>query len=223
MADYEQTEKSESRRSPHTVIWSLCGGVALLMVVGFSCFHFFVAKPVHDSASRGISLIEKAASAMGIVFNEKVEIKGNTAVLAKAKIEELAVCQRKTQVIVKYKTQWWGSEKMLIVRGDFLVKAGFDLSAGGQWSIIDGRMSGDFPEAKVLSVEPVGDFEIYYSQGGIINQLSSEDHLRAFNALKNQARRDAENSDIMDEASGILRQRFRDLMDGQLLWEEQLP
>ncbi len=191
------------------VLWSLFGGITLLIVAGFACFYFFVAKPL---SSVGSAPVERLAAALSNVLGAQVHVSGSTAVLENSEIGELALVQRKTQAITKFQTTWMGSEKVLIVRGDFIVKAGFDLSEGGQWGILEGQVSGALPKGKVLSVEPMGDFEVYYAESGSINRLNPQDHSSAFNYLKKQARRDAERSDIGDEAERVLVRRLRDRM-----------
>lgn len=191
-------------RLPGT-LWAFFGGVTLLMLAGFSCVYFFVHKVT-------TAPVEKLADALSEVLSTKVVVSGSTAVLGKSEIGELALVQRKTQAITKFQHTWLGSEKTLIVRGDFQVKAGFDLSEGGQWNILNGAINGPLPEGKVLSVEPMGDFEIYYAESGAINRLSPEDHASAFNFLKRQARRDAERSDIGEEAERVLLRRLNDRM-----------
>jgi len=191
------------------VLWSLFGGVTLLIVAGFACFYFFVAKPLSNAS---LAPIEKLAEALSSVLGTRVQVSGSTAVLENSEIGELALVQRKTQAITKFQTTWMGSEKILIVRGDFIVKSGFDLSEGGQWGILEGRVSGALPKGKVLSVEPMGDFEVYYAESGSINRLNPQDHASAFNYLKNQARRDAERGDIGKEAERVLIRRLRDRM-----------
>ncbi len=202
-------------------LWALFGGSALLLVVGFMCFYFLVARPLSDSVT---APVEKLAEALSSVLGTQVQVIGSTAVLEKSEIGELALVQRKTQAITKYQTTWMGSDKILIVRGDFLVKAGFDLSGGGQWGIFDGRINGPMPKGRVLSIEPLGDFEIYYAESGSLNRLSPQDHASAFNYLKNQARRDAELSDIGQEAERVLIRRLSDRMGeaGDALdWQRQ--
>lgn len=192
------------------------GGLTLLMVAGFACFYFFFHKVT-------TAPVDKLAEALSSVLGAEVTVSGSTAVLEKSEIGELALVQRKTQAITKYETSWMGSNKVLIVRCDFLVKAGFDLSEGGQWGIMEGRINGPLPKGKVLSVEPMGDFEIYYSESGTLNRLNPQDHASAFNYLKNQARRDAENSDVGQEAERVLLRRLNDRMgeagDG-LEWQD---
>ncbi len=203
------------------ILWALFGGFTLLLVAGFACFYFFFNKVT-------TAPIDQLAEALSTVLGTEVKVSGSTAVLEKSEIGELALVQRKTQAITKYQTSWMGSDKILIVRCDFLVKAGFDLSEGGQWGIMEGRINGPLPKGKVLSVEPIGDFEIYYSESGTLNRLNPQDHASAFNYLKKQARRDAERSDIGEEAKGVLLRRLSDRMGDagdELEWkkEEVLP
>ena len=222
MTESEETQhkdavvKPKSSRAPK-VIWAVFGGVSVLaatMILGVSLFF----KMTFDKP------VQTFANALGNALGTHVEVSGSTAVLEKSEIGELAVVQRKTQVITKFETTWLGSKKMLIVRGDFLVKAGFDLSEGGEWIIMDGMIDGPIPEGKVLSVEPMGDFEIYHAENGTINRLEPQDHARAFNHLKDQARRDGQRSDIAREAERVLLRRLGDHMrfrDEALEWQGQ--
>ena len=207
------------KKSKASWLWALFGGLSLLIFTGFAGFYYFVSKPT-------TAPVQKFAKALSGVFGTEININGSTAVLEKSEIGELALVQRKTQAITKFQTTWMGSEKLLIVRGDFLVKAGFELSEGGQWGILDGKVNGALPEGKVLSVEPIGDFEIYYAESGTLNRLGPEDHASAFNYLKKQARRDAELSDIGQEAERVLLRRINDRMNGAgepIQWEERMP
>ncbi len=113
------------------ILWALVGGFTLLLVAGFACFYFFFNKVT-------TAPIDQLAEALSTVLGTEVKVSGSTAVLEKSEIGELALVQRKTQAITKYQTSWMGSDKILIVRCDFLVKAGFDLSEGGQWGIMEG-------------------------------------------------------------------------------------
>lgn len=213
MAETEHPiEKTPPRKSSRAAsIWAFFGGITLLatvgMIVGFACFYFMVSKATSAP-------VEKLAQALSSVLGTEIRVSGSTAVLEKSEIGELALVQRKTQAIVKYETSWMGSDKILIVRGDFLVKAGFDLSEGGNWGILEGKIDGKLPVGKILSVEPIGEFEIYHSDSGTLNRLNAQDHANAFNHLKNQARRDAERSDIGKEAERVLLRRINDRMNG---------
>ncbi len=220
----ERVEMSEpvkpaKSRSAAGCLLALCVGLSVLVLAMGASFYFFVSKPMADQGGRAV---DRLADALSGVFGKTVEVKGSTAVLEKSEIEELAVVQRKIQVITKYETTWMGSKNTMIFRGDFLVKAGFDLSDGGQWTLVDGKISGEFPRAKVLSVEQMGDVELYYSENGLINRLSPADHASAVNRLVWQAKKDARRSDITAEAEKILRQRINDRLGAPLHGEGEL-
>ena len=211
----EKGSKHKRSRLPGSIL-AVFGGMTILMITGVGCFYF-----LYEKAAKGP--VDMMAEALSGVFGTEVVVSGSTAVLAKSEIGELALVQRKTQAFTKFQTTWMGSEKTLIVRADFVVKAGFDLSEGGQWGILDGKIDGPLPRAKVLSVEPVGDFEVYYADNGAINRLSPQDHARAFNYLKNQARQDAQRSDIGKEAERVLLRRISDRMGAAgegLTWQD---
>ena len=199
----------QAKKSHAGCLLALFAGLSMLLATGFASFYFFVTKPTVDTGEQWVG---RFADALSGVFGTEVNVSGSTAVLEKSEIGELALVQRKTQAIIKYETTWWGSENTLIVRGDFLVKAGFDLSEGGKWEILEGRINGAIPKGRVLSVEPMGPLEVYYSEDGLINYLSPEDQASAFNYLIRQARRDAERSDIGKEAEEVLIRRINDRM-----------
>lgn len=179
-------------------------GLSLFVAVCGALFYFFVAKPA-------ISPLDKIANALGTVTKAKVSITGSSVVLEKAETRELAVVQRKTQSIVKYETKWLLSDKMIIVKGNFMVKAGFDLTGFEGFELEGGKVVGNWPKAKVLSVELLN-YEIYHSKGGVVNRLQGEDYEAVVNLLKNQARRDAEQSgDLLKDAEDVVRQRLEDI------------
>ena len=212
------TSKMEKGRGG--AVFAFFAGLALLVFVGFACFYYFVAKPMKNVVE---APARNLVNAMSHILGKEVTMTGSTMVLEKSEIDELAVVQRKTQVITKYETTWLGSDKILIVRCDFLVKAGFDFSEGMEWAVREGQVLGDWPSAKILSVEPLGDFEIYHSESGTLNKLNSEDHAKAFNFLKNQARKDAEKSDIAEEAERVLKRRLNDRLGNPTSTDGVLP
>jgi hypothetical protein len=186
----EKGSKHRRSRLPGSIL-AVFGGMTMLMITGVGCFYFLYVK-----AAKGP--VDMMAEALSGVFGTEVVVSGSTAVLAKSEIGELALVQRKTQAFTKFQTTWMGSEKTLIVRADFVVKAGFDLSEGGQWGILDGKIEA-------------------------INRLSPQDHARAFNYLKNQARQDAQRSDIGKEAERVLLRRISDRMGAAgegLTWQD---
>lgn len=200
MSDYHDGKKTRGGGR----ILAFFFGLSFLIAVCAAAFYFFVAKPA-------MSPLDKIANALGTVTNTKVKVSGHSVVLEKAETRELAVIQRKTQSIVKYETVWFFSGKKIIVKGDFLVKAGFDLTEFEGFELEGGKVVGDWPKAQVLSVELL-DYEVIHSQGGVINRLQGKDYEAVVMLLKNQARQDAEESgEMLRDAEEVVRQRLEDI------------
>jgi hypothetical protein len=211
----EEAKKRETKSAGATV-WAFFGGLALLMVVGMASFYFFVGKPATAPLDRFAKVLEQ-------VTQRKVVVSGSTVTLEESGVSELAVVQRKTQSLIKYETSWLTSENILIVRGEFVVKAGFDLSKVTKIEMVDGEVSGTWPEAEILSVE-LKDYEVFFSQDGTINKLQPKDQEEAIVLLLEQAREDAQESDLREEAERRLRERLEDLGQGDYdLGEQFLP
>ena len=211
----EEAKKRETKSAGATV-WAFFGGLALLMVVGMASFYFFVGKPATAPLDRFAKVLEQ-------VTQRKVVVSGSTVTLEESGVSELAVVQRKTQSLIKYETSWLTSENILIVRGEFVVKVGFDLSKVTKIEMVDGEVSGTWPEAEILSVE-LKDYEVFFSQDGTINKLQPKDQEEAIVLLLEQAREDAQESDLREEAERRLRERLEDLGQGDYdLGEQFLP
>jgi hypothetical protein len=170
-------------------------------------------------ALSGSSLAQKAAGVFGRVFQSApvVTIKGDSVVLEKSAVAELAVCQRKTQVVMKYESQWLNSSKVLVVRGDFIIKAGFDLKQEFRFTVSqpEREVVVELPRPKILSVE-FQSYEVLYSSDGVINKIQPQDQERVVNEMLAKARADAEKSDITAEATEQVERRVRDLLQGTL-------
>jgi hypothetical protein len=183
----------------------LCGITA---VVGFFGIPWM-------AAHTGGDLLRRASHAFDSVLQltPVSTIKGDSVVLEKSAVSELAVCQRKTQVIMKYETQWMNSTKVLVVRGDFVAKAGFDLDQAFRFTVTqpDREILVELPHPKILSVA-FQNYEVLFSSDGIINKFQPQDQERVVNAMMAKARADAEKSDLTREATQQVEQRLRDLL-----------
>ncbi|MDB4419058.1 hypothetical protein N9291_00470 [bacterium] len=137
-------------------------GLSLLLTVGGALFYFFIARP----AMSAMSPVDRLAEALKNVTNEEVSIDGSSVTLARSEMRELAVVERKVQSMVKYETKWLGSDKMIIVKGEFLVKAGFDLTEFEGFELEGEKVVGEWPDAKVLSVELLKSETFYAKKWG---------------------------------------------------------
>lgn len=185
----------------------LCAIIAVTAIFGVPWF----------IALTGSNLLQRTEKAFGSVLQlaPVTTIKGDSVVLEKSAVAELAVCQRKTQVVMKYETQWLNSTKVLVVRGDFIAKAGFDLNQEFRFTVMqpEREVVVELPRPKLLSVA-LQNYEILFSSDGVINKFQPQDQERVVNELLVKARADAEKSDLMDEARQQVEQRLRDLLQG---------
>lgn len=190
-----------------TSVLIVFAGICALLAVGMiSAIPWFLAK-------KGADLTDHVIRAFGKVLTPVVTVKGDTVVLEKSSIAELAVVQRKTQVIMKYEGEWLGSTKVLVVRGDFIVKAGFDLNQSFRFNIQQPsqEVTVELPKPKILSVA-FQNYEVLFSSDGIINKLHTEDQAKVIQQMMIKANANAEQSDIKKEAMQQVEQRLRDLL-----------
>jgi hypothetical protein len=206
-------------------LWFFLGLTALVLACGVVGWLLFL-RPAEKAAS---SVRDAVANALTAITGQRVVIQSNTVTLEKSNISELNVVQRRTQTITKVETSLLGSTATLIMRGEFIVKAGFDLTKPFSVTVNEqtGEVMADFPPAKITSVEMVKD-EIYYSDNGLITRNTPEITKMAYGQMLTQARLEAERSDIKEEAEAQLAQRLKDLLNGQasklsIRGEEALP
>lgn len=199
-------------RRPVVSSWGLMvffGGLCALLVAGtFTGLPWYAMKKGSDLTGH---VMHAFARVLQTVPN--VTLKGDSVVLEKSPVAELAVVQRKSQVVMKYESQWLGSSKVLIVRGDFAVKAGFDLNESFRFNVDQPtrEVMVDLPKPKVLSVA-LQNYEVMFSNDGLINKLHASDQAAVVQQMLNKARADAERSDIRQEAMQQVEQRLKDLL-----------
>ena len=187
-------------------------GLVILGIAGMAAFHFFISKPMSEIGSP----VDKLARALGAVTDSEVKVDGYTLTLASKETRELIVVKRKTQTVVKYESSWLGSKKIFIVKGDFEIKAGFDLSEFGGFELKGNEAVGEWPEPRLLGVNLL-DYTTFFSSSGVVNRITDKDREYVVNLLVQQARIDAiKNSDILDEAEQIIQTRLEDLTDGEV-------
>jgi len=191
-------------------------GIALLfftislLLVGVVAWYFLTyVQPLADPANR-------LKSALETITKNEIKQEGHTLEIQTDTIQELATVEREMQSIIKYQGSFLGQKKLLILKGNFRAKAGFDLTEATEFSITNGKVSGTPPQAKVLSVELL-DFEIYHSQESAFNKLKPEDQEAATQQLLEQARTDAVQSDLRMQAELRFRERLDDLMQAPKL------
>jgi hypothetical protein len=210
--DQQEPMPASAPRRPLVSAWGLliffaglCALVVVLTVAGLPWFAAKKGSDLTDHVMRAFSRV--------LQVTPEVVIKGDSTVLEKSSIAELSVVQRKTQVLTKLEGQWLGSSKFLLVRGDFLVKAGFDLNDSFRFNVDQPsrEVFVDLPKPKVLSVA-LQNYEVMLSNNGLINKVQAEDQEKVINHMLVKARTDAERSDIRQEAMQQVEQRLKDIL-----------
>ena len=163
----------------------------------------------------GGDLVANATQAFEQLFKltPQLTVHSGSVIMEKAAIAELAVTQRKVRTVVTYKQQWLGSTKVLIVQGDFLVKAGFDLNQSFRFSVDQAtrEVTVDFAKPKILSTD-FKSMDVIFSSDGIINHLTPEDSQAVVQQMLAETKLQSLNSDIRDEAMQQIQQRVKDLL-----------
>jgi len=191
--------------------WLWAGiGLALVILAGGFVGWLLLVRPAEKAAG---GLRDTVVNALEKITGERFTVASNTITLQKTNIAELNVVQRKTQTMTKIETTMFGSKATLILRGDFVVKAGFDLTKPLSVTVNDttGEVRADFPPAKITSVE-LKNFEVFFSDNGLINKITPEHQGMATQQMLAQARLDAEKSDLKEEAETQLQTRLKDLL-----------
>jgi hypothetical protein len=203
---------SDTPREPKSsrTVWPWFAGLALVILAAAVAFWLIIIYPAQQAA-RGMK--SSLAQALQTITGQKINFQSSTATLEKSDLAELNVTSRRTQTVVKFESTLLGSKNTLILKGDFEVKAGFDLQKpfSVHFDEATGTITPFFPPAKITSVT-LKNYEVYFSDDGVINKLKPEHQELATQQLLLQARLDADKSDIKKEAEAQLRQRLQDLL-----------
>lgn len=185
---------------------AICFFLVSIFMIGLVAWYFIkVIEPMTDPLARGKDALEK-------VFKTDVKTDGVSLTLSTDSIQELATVERELESVIKYEATFLGQKKVLILKGIFKVKAGFNLTEAGNLKIENGEITGDLPKAKILSVE-MKEYEVFHSQDKAFNKLTPEDQEAATQRLLRQAKQDAEQSDLKSQAEQRLNERLEDLME----------
>jgi len=214
MSDSQETSLAVTHSRRPIISAGGCGaffvGIALVIATCIFGSQWFLSKT-------GGALLGRAQSAFEAVFHmaPRTIIQSGSVILEKTSISELAVTQRKMRTVVNYKQAWLGSTKILIVQGDFVVKAGFDLNQHLRFSVneTNKEVVVELGAPKILSMDFKG-HQVLYSGDGLMNKLTPADSEKVVKQMMDETRREAELSDLKQEAKQQVEQRIKDLMGG---------
>lgn len=184
--------------------------IALAVVV-----RWFVIETPARGVERTIGIARAVAAdvSQALQFQPTVVINNQTIVQQDAAVAKLVTIERSLTETYRYEHQWLGSTKRIDVEGDFVLRAGFDLSKPFILRVDPdtGKVIADLPPAEVLSVE-LTDLRILRDDDGWINQLTAEDREAAIDTLRDRATLHAKESDLLEEARLSVERRLETIL-----------
>lgn len=187
-----------------------CSKAVTILGLAFMALTGVVLYLVHDA------LVEKPADAIDAlkeIMASKGEITVTTTDVSGKPVVMYSLYEKRMAVEYTYRNKWWGSEKSLTIRDEFVCRYGVDASLNGVQASWDspGVLRMDELQISLISCEPVGEQKMR-EEGGWWNKLQPEERAMAQNELLNHARRQA----TQDTAAlRVARERFLRLLQAE--------
>jgi hypothetical protein len=203
--------------------------LVIIMVTGY----VLMRHAVSDSADATKALASKTAQALSETLNitPHVTINGLTVIQQSSPILELAVLQEPVFKEYAWSHTYLGSTKTLVLRGEFLVKTGFNLQEAWQVNVATRNGSNvrdntvtntdstlvivQFPQAKILSLE-MKTYRVERDESGFWNHITTSDRENAVNAMQREVRATVESSGILTQTRAEAERRIREALQKKL-------
>ena len=206
--------------SHHAEIWKTVRWISVLAALIILAFIALgLVQRSMQSTSSGIERgLDKVLQALTNSDTRIVE--GRAEVVEQNEISELALLELKMNATRRFENEGFvlkylsTGTKQLILRGHYRVTAGYRLEPGVSLRINDGVPTATFPEPEILSVELI-DFETLNEKDGWFNQVTPQDRSKLLRELRQQMRKEAEKSGILDIVEATMKTRMSDLLDVQ--------
>jgi hypothetical protein len=192
------------------VIVTLILGLAYSVIYGIK----HVADRSFDAADQVLGWPGKVARLVGGVFQTKVSITNNSFTLEEKDIMELAVVQRRIVCVTKYeKPGPFTGDAVAIIKGVYVIKAGYDLKQGyriafdEKGKVVDMKL----PPPKILS-NTTETQELWFVSQGLANKLTPQDLAEAYRQNLQQAKLEAHDMGMLKEAQARMQERLTDVL-----------
>lgn len=200
---------------PRQTRWMLrIGVVIVLLVLGY----VMIRSIVTNAANTAKNLAEQTAEGIKSVLNitPRVTINGLTVIQQTSPILELALMQQTLFKEYSWQHTYIGSTKTLMLRGEFIAKAGFDLHESFTIDILQpssGELSVQviLPKPRLLSLE-MKQYSVAKDESGFWNFITAEDREHAVNAMQHEVRASVEQSDMMERVKTEMERRIREII-----------
>jgi hypothetical protein len=201
----------ESRTSR---LWPVAIAIVGVAAIAATVWIYFLYRGF-NSTDEVLSWPSRAADRLAAMFQSKITISGTSFTLADKNIAELALIQRRIVCHTKYDASFVGSNAVVIVRGVYTIKAGYNLNEPYR---IDFDESGHvvnaaFPPPRILSMS-TDTIDNYFVSEGVLKKLSPEDMRQAYAANLDQAKKEASDLGLLADTEAQLKQRLDDLLGG---------
>lgn len=159
----------------------------------------------------GEDLARRLADGLGVT--PKITVRSDVLVEQSRDVLELATVERSVRVDHAYVHTWLASTKELRLRGDFRIKAGFDLSEGFEIHLDEmpeddaPRITVRLPEPQILSVEML-DLRVEEDEG-FWNRIQPAERQQSIRDLQRLARREAQRAGILEQAQAAFERQIQ--------------
>ncbi|MEX1119911.1 MAG: DUF4230 domain-containing protein [Terrimicrobiaceae bacterium] len=192
--------------------------LGLMMVV----IVFFTNRATTEIREMGADIAARFEATFNV--SPEVRVDGLVIIQAKTPVLELATASRSLVVRHRWTHTHLYSTKVLEIEAPFTAKAGFNLEEPFRIRIDPHTkiVSTDLPKPQILSTE-MGDLKILRDEDGLWNKLTAEDREEAFRALREQAKKQFDETALLNEARLEVETRIRQLLDPTSQPPEPLP
>lgn len=160
-----------------------------------------------DAANKTYDFAKRIAKDVDDVihFRPKVTQSGTTVVEASKSIAELSTVSKQFEHTFPFEAVWMGSTKRLKIKGDFVAKAGYDLTKPFSIDVSEDHTTirAIMPPAKLNSVEQTK-YYILEDSNGLWNKITSDDRQNALNRLLADAKKSLDSTSLLADADAAL-------------------
>ncbi len=186
----------------------------LAIALAAVCVYYFLFKLPQEHSQKAIEASKEMARKLATEFQNafgftpEVRVHDSVVVGAASPILELATVSKPVMAETSYGEKDAMTSYSVIVRGDYVVKAGYDLRKQFRITVSEQGISAEFPEPKILSVELMN-YNIM-NEGGTLDLFWKKTAKQAIQevALKRNKERAIEAAD----SSGILNEAREKLL-----------
>lgn len=181
----------------------------LAIALAAASLYFFLFKLPQESSQKALAATQETARKIAdefqraFGFTPEILVRDSTVVGAASAILELATVSKPVATETGYGEKDAMTSYSVIVKGEYVVKAGYDLRKQFRITLTERGMSAEFPEPQILSAELI-DYKIM-NEGGTLDAFWKQSSKQAIQELalkrnKERAIQAADSSGILNEA-----------------------